>query len=158
MICYTRFLIFLVVFCCHLESFGSFALLQRNGFSCTMYLPTHRLNLSGLMFLFILSSSSTFASEPYAIWVYPAWGPDATTLNYLDTINVSWKSNYPNPYLARRCESKPQVWTRCTSPETELLPPSPKLNISTRLRRPGQLHRNPPPQARRRQHDPNLRP
>jgi hypothetical protein len=96
-----------------------------------MYLPNHRLNLSGLTFLFILFSCSTFASEPYAIWVYPAWGPDATTLNYLDTINVSWKSNYPNPYLARWCESKPQVWTRCTSPKTELLPPSPKLNIST---------------------------
>lgn len=57
------------------------------------------------LFAFILLLPTTVLSSPFApsaTWLYP--DPSAApTFNYVDTLNVSWQSNYPNAYVALWC-------------------------------------------------------
>lgn len=56
-----------------------------------------------LAFILLLPAAVLGApSAPSATWLYP--DPSATpTFNYIDTLNVSWQTNYPNAYLALWC-------------------------------------------------------
>lgn len=57
------------------------------------------------LFAFILLLPTTVLSAPSApsaTWLYP--DPSATpTFNYVDTLNISWQSNYPNAYVVLWC-------------------------------------------------------
>jgi hypothetical protein len=57
------------------------------------------------LFAFILllpTTVLTAPSAPSATWLYP--DPSATpTFNYVDTLNISWQSNYPNAYVVLWC-------------------------------------------------------
>ena len=69
-----------------------------------------------LVYISIFLSYAVRAATPNISWLYPNWSPASPTLNYVDTLNASWESNYPGPYLVKWCSGDSfRTFSQCMS-------------------------------------------
>ena len=84
--------------------------------------PTLSLIFTLLLHLPLAISYITPSTGPIGTWLYPSI-TDIPTFNYLDTLDASWQTNFPNAYLALYCGASDNTnVSLCNLP---LLPPHP---------------------------------